>query len=67
MLSACMGTGVALGIPSGLWMGARVARDRSGIATGLIATGIAVLAASLGCIGLGMAGSLAPASAVAHR
>lgn len=51
-------TAVCLGaaIPSGVWLGARLARGTAPASSWLGAGGSAVLAASLGCAGVGLAG-----------
>lgn len=55
LLSVCTAACVALGIPSGFWIGVRTARSGAGLESALAAGGIAGLAAGLGCIGLGVA------------
>ncbi|WP_438032979.1 hypothetical protein [Sorangium sp. So ce204] len=47
-----------VGVPSGVWLGARLVRGSAHASTWLGASGIAVLAASLGCTGLGISGLL---------
>jgi len=47
---------LSVGLPSGIWLGARGARGQFGVAGASTATAIAMLAASLGCAGVGLAG-----------
>lgn len=54
--SVCALICLAIGLPSGAWLGERLARGTAKTSTWLAASGIAVLAASLGCAGLGAAG-----------
>lgn len=56
LFSLCTATCLGLGLPSGIWLGRRLARREASGATWVAATGIATLAASLGCMGLGVAG-----------
>jgi hypothetical protein len=56
LLSICTAVCLGLGIPSGAWLGARLAKGTAPAFTSLAAGGIAILAASLGCAGLGPAG-----------
>ncbi len=52
--SVCAALCLAVGIPSGVWLGARATRGRFGATGTLTALGIAVLSASMGCAGLGL-------------
>jgi hypothetical protein len=54
--SLCTAISLSIGIPAGAWLGLRAARATGGAASLLVAAGISVLAASLGCIALGVAG-----------
>lgn len=54
--SLCTAVSLAIGIPSGAWLGLRAARGAASATSWLTAAGISVLAASLGCVGLGVAG-----------
>jgi hypothetical protein len=55
--SLCTAMCLGVGLPSGLWLGRRLARGSvSSASTWLAAGGIAMMAASLGCAGLGLAG-----------
>jgi hypothetical protein len=56
LLSMCTAACLCLGLPSGIWLGRRLARREASKSTWIAATGIATLAASLGCVGLGAAG-----------
>jgi hypothetical protein len=56
LLSACTAICLGVGLPSGIWLGYQSAKAQFGLVGSLTATGIAVLAASLGCSGLGTAG-----------
>lgn len=56
LLSACTAICLSVGVPSGLWLGLRLARRKATARTWVAAVGIAILAASLGCVGLGLAG-----------
>lgn len=56
LVSVCTAACLGLGLPSGIWLGHRLARREAPISTWVAATSIATLAASLGCIGLGFAG-----------
>lgn len=56
LLSLCTALCLGIGIPSGLWLGHRLAKGTAPASVWLTASGISVLAASLGCIGLGVAG-----------
>jgi hypothetical protein len=56
LVSLCTAVCLVVGLPSGLWLGVRAARARVGTADALTATAVATLAASLGCVGLGVAG-----------
>lgn len=55
-ISLCTAVCLGLGVPSGVWLGARLAKGTASASTWLTASGIAVLAASLGCAQLGLAG-----------
>jgi hypothetical protein len=54
--SSCTAICLTVGVPSGLWLGVRAARGKFGVTGSLMATGVATLAASLGCVELGIAG-----------
>ncbi len=56
LLSACTVVCIGIGLPSGLWLGRILSRTAAPASVWLAAGGIAVLAASLGCVGLGIAG-----------
>lgn len=56
LLSACTAVCIAIGLPSGLWLGRILSRTAAPAFAWLAAGGIAVMAASLGCVGLGIAG-----------
>jgi hypothetical protein len=56
LFSMCTAVCLGLGIPSGMWLGARLVKGTAPAATWLTVGGIAVLAASLGCAALGVAG-----------
>lgn len=56
LLSMCTAACLCLGLPSGIWLGRRLARREASGSTWFAATGVAMLAASLGCVGLGVAG-----------
>lgn len=56
LFSMCTATCLGLGLPSGIWLGRRLARREASGSTWIAAVGIAALAASLGCVGLGFAG-----------
>jgi len=56
LFSACTGVCLTFGILSGFWLGLRTPRGAANLPTGLVAAGISILAASLGCAGLGIAG-----------
>ncbi len=65
----CSGTPLAYaavcllaGAPAGAWLGLRLARGRSSLSAWLSATGIAVLASSLGCVGVGVAAVIGAAA-----
>jgi hypothetical protein len=47
---------LVVGIPSGMWLGIWASRGKFGVIGALTATGVAALAASLGCVELGIAG-----------
>jgi hypothetical protein len=65
LMSWCTAVCLGVGIPSGAWLGSRLARDTATSATWLAAGGVAVLAASLGCAGLGLAGLVGAAAGLA--
>lgn len=65
LVSLCTAVCLAVGVPSGLWLGVRAARARLGTADALTATGVATLASSLGCVGLGVAGVVGAALGLA--
>lgn len=56
LLSACTAACLGIGLPSGIWLGRRLAQRTAPASAWLAASGIAILAASLGCVGLGLAG-----------
>ena len=56
LMSLCTAICLGVGVPAGMWLGARLARGKANGSTWLAASGIAVLAASLGCAGLGLGG-----------
>jgi hypothetical protein len=56
LISLCSAMCLGVGLPSGVWLGAQAARGRFGFGGVMAAVGIAVTAASLGCVGLGAAG-----------
>ena len=56
LVSLCTAVCLVVGVPSGVWLGARLARGAATGSTWLAASGLAILAASLGCAGLGVAG-----------
>jgi hypothetical protein len=58
LVSVCTAISLAVGVPSGAWLGLHLGRGTAPLSAWLAASGIAVLAASLGCIGLGLAGIL---------
>ncbi|WP_437709676.1 hypothetical protein WMF45_34550 [Sorangium sp. So ce448] len=61
LVSVCTAVCLGVGLPSGGWLGRRLARRAAPTSTWLAASGIALLAASLGCAGLGLTGLLAAA------
>lgn len=63
--STCTVICLVVGLPSGLWLGRRLARGSASTSTWLAAGGVAVMAASLGCAGLGLAGLFGAASGLA--
>ena len=54
LLSACTLISLIVGGGAGLWLGTRAATRRAGLARAIVAAGVAALAASLGCVGLGL-------------
>jgi hypothetical protein len=64
LLSACTAVLVATGACAGIWIGLRGTRSRAELASVGVATGIALLTGSLGCIGLGMSSLFAVAAGV---
>lgn len=56
LFSWCTAFCAGVGLPSGAWLGVRLARGGSSFSTWLLPCTIAILAASLGCVGLGMGG-----------
>jgi hypothetical protein len=54
--SLCTAICLMVGVPAGMWLGGRAARGNFGVTGALAATGVAALAASLGCVELGIAG-----------
>jgi hypothetical protein len=65
LLSWCTAVCLGIGLPSGVWLGSRLARGTATGATRLAAVGVAILAASLGCAGLGLAGLVGAAAGLA--
>ena len=61
-ISWCIAACGAAGVPSGAWLGARLARSAVPTSSWLATSGIAVLAASVGCLGFGLAGILGVAA-----
>lgn len=55
LFSVCTGAGVMLGLMTGIWVGFQAARAALGRVEFLSAAGVAFLAASMGCLGLGLA------------
>lgn len=64
LASLCTAVCLVIGSSSGVWLGIQIAQRRSGAANWLTACGISVLAASLGCVRLGVAGVLGVAIGV---
>jgi hypothetical protein len=56
LFSVCTGACLGFGILAGVWLGLRTARGTAGVPSWLAAAGVSILAASLGCVGLGVAG-----------
>ena len=56
LVSASAAVCLGVGVPSGAWLGFQLARGASAPSTWLAAGAVAALAASLGCVGLGVAG-----------
>jgi hypothetical protein len=56
LFSACSALCLAVGLPAGIWLGLQGVRGPCDLTRTLNASAIAVLAASLGCVGLGVAG-----------
>lgn len=54
LLSFCTGAGVTVGLLTGIWVGLQAARAELGWGELLGAAGVALLAASMGCVGLGL-------------
>lgn len=54
LFSFCTGAGVMLGLMTGIWVGLQAARAALGRVEFLSAAGVAFLAASMGCVGLGL-------------
>lgn len=65
LVSWCTAACLGVGLPSGVWLGSRLARGTATRATWLAGGGVAILAASLGCAGLGLAGLLGAAVGLA--
>jgi hypothetical protein len=65
LVSWCTAVCLGVGIPSGVWLGSRLARGTATGATWLATGGVAILAASLGCAGLGLAGLLGATAGLA--
>jgi hypothetical protein len=63
--SMCTAICLGVGLPSGLWLGRRLARGAASASTWLAAGGIAVMASSLSCAGLGLAGLFGAAAGLA--
>ena len=57
-VSRCTATCFVAGLVSGVWLGRRLARATTPTSTWLAASGIAVLAANLGCAGLGLSAAI---------
>lgn len=53
LLSPCTVWSVGLGLPTGIWVGLQAARSRLNVGGWTGAVGVAMLVASLGCLGLG--------------
>jgi hypothetical protein len=62
LVSACTALCFGVGVPSGTWLGLRLVRSAATVSTWLTAISMAILASSLGCIGLGVAGVSAAGS-----
>jgi hypothetical protein len=60
-LSACTVLALVVGGAAGLWVGARTAAGRAGLAAAVAAAAVAALTASLGCVGLGVGAVLGAA------
>lgn len=58
VLSWCSALSVAFGTPAGLWLGYRLSGAGASLGAWCAGGGVAILAASLGCVGLGIAGLL---------
>jgi hypothetical protein len=56
VFSVCTAVCLGIGLPSGVWLGRGLARKAAPASAWFGAAGIAALAASLGCVGLGLAG-----------
>ena len=56
LASWCTAACLAVGVAAGAWAGARALRQHASFASWLTSIAIALLVASLGCIGLGLAG-----------
>lgn len=56
LASWCTAACLAVGVAAGAWAGSRAMRQRASLASGFLSIVIASLAASLGCVGLGVAG-----------
>jgi hypothetical protein len=56
LFSACTAVCLCFGVLAGVWLGLRTARGTAGPPSWLAAAGVSILVASLGCVGLGIAG-----------
>ncbi len=56
LLSACALVCLGIGVPCGVWLGLRLVRSAANLSTWFATFGVAVLAANLGCLGLGIGG-----------
>ena len=58
LVSWCTALSIGFGAPAGLWLGYRLVTGQQHLGAWCAGGGVAVLAASLGCMGLGVAGLL---------